>query len=107
MGYEETPYDALLDDYEPGETTANVCRILEALRDDLVPLVAAIAESPSQPETSILNRDYPVELQKQFGTEVAAKVGFDFERGRLDTTHHPAVTNADESVGDDVNTKEV
>ncbi|MEE2684808.1 MAG: carboxypeptidase M32 [Planctomycetota bacterium] len=92
VGYEETPYDALLDDFEPGETTANVCRILEGLRADLVPLVAAIAESPRQPETSILNRDYPVDIQKQFGTEVATRVGFDFERGRLDTTHHPFCT---------------
>ena len=92
VGYEETPYDALLDDFEPGETTANVRRILEDLRCDLVRLVADIAESPNQPDTSILTRDYPVEIQQQFGTQVAADVGFDFERGRLDTTHHPFCT---------------
>ena len=92
VGYEQTPYDALLDDFEPGETTDNVRRILEDLRGDLVPLVASIAESPNQPDTSMLTRDYPVEIQEQFGTRVAAKVGFDFERGRLDTTHHPFCT---------------
>jgi len=92
VGYEESPYDALLDDFEPGETTANVRQILEDLRRDLVPLVAAIAESPNRPDRSILTRDYPVEIQEQFGTTIAARIGFDFGRGRLDTTHHPFCT---------------
>lgn len=89
VGYEESPYDALLDDYEPGETTANVHRVLSSLREDLVPLVAAIAESSTQPEVEILSRSYPVALQKQLGEQVSAQIGFDFQRGRLDVTHHP------------------
>ncbi|MEC9002781.1 MAG: carboxypeptidase M32, partial [Planctomycetota bacterium] len=89
VGYEESPYDALLDDYEPGETTANVHRVLSSLREDLVPLVAAIAESSTQPEVEILSRSYPVALQKELGERVSAQIGFDFQRGRLDVTHHP------------------
>jgi carboxypeptidase Taq len=45
VGYVNSPYDALLDDYEPGETTANVASVLEELREELVPLVAAVADS--------------------------------------------------------------
>ena len=89
IGYEESPYDALLDDYEPGETTANVERVLSSLREDLVPLVAAIAESGRQPAVEVLSRDYPVAQQEQLGKQVAARLGFDFRRGRLDVTHHP------------------
>ena len=43
LGYEHSPYDPLLDDFEPGESTANVSRVLAELRDALVPLVAEIA----------------------------------------------------------------
>ena len=47
LGYQQSPYDALLDDYEPEELTANVGRVLADLREQLVPLVAAIrAEQP-------------------------------------------------------------
>lgn len=48
IGFTECPYDALLDDFEPGETTSNVARILEGLRSELVPLVAAIADKAQE-----------------------------------------------------------
>src|SRR3990172_2196772 len=43
LGYDDVPYDALLDEFEPGEKTADVRRVLAALRDELVPLVEQIA----------------------------------------------------------------
>ena len=92
LGYQESPYDALLDEFEPGELTSNIRGVLAGLRDQLVPLVAAIRESRRRPDTSIFKRFFPVDAQQQFGTEVASKVGFDFERGRLDVTAHPFCT---------------
>ena len=89
VGYQDCPYDALLDDYEPGETTENVTAVLEGLRKDLVPLVAAIAESSKEPDMAILKRTYPIPAQEELGTRAAAAIGFDFQRGRLDVTHHP------------------
>ncbi len=89
VGYAEVPYDALLDDYEPGERTSNVARVLEGLRKELVPLVAAIAESGKSPNRELLKRHFPKDKQQSFGTAAAAKIGFDFQRGRLDETHHP------------------
>ena len=85
-------YDALLDRFEPGETSDNLKRVFGALRDELAPLVAAIVESGTTPEASILTRDYPVERQAAFGTAAAEAIGFDFERGRLDETVHPFCT---------------
>lgn len=82
-------YDALLDDYEPGETTANLKEVFASLRDDLIPMVDAIAASPRKPDGSILRRDYPVDRQEAFGKMAAEAIGFDFEGGRLDTTTHP------------------
>ncbi len=89
IGYTETPYDALLDEYEPGETTANVKQIFGALREELVPLVQAVVASPHQPRIDILNRDYPLDRQKLFGEGAAAALGYDLMGGRLDTVIHP------------------
>ncbi len=92
IGYTHSPYDALLDDFEPAALTSEVAKVLSDLREALVPLVAAIIGSGRRPDTSILKRSCPVESQSQFGREVAAKVGFDFRAGRLDVTSHPFCT---------------
>lgn len=89
LGYEEHPYDALLDDYEPGETSANIQRAFTALRVDLVPLVQQIRESRLRPERGLLERRFPVEAQQKLGREAALAVGFDFRRGRIDESPHP------------------
>jgi carboxypeptidase Taq len=89
VGYAKTPYDALLDDYEPGETTEEVAKVLSALRAELVLLVTAIAESGRVAPVEILHRSYPIAVQQTFGRSAATAIGFDFSRGRLDVTHHP------------------
>jgi carboxypeptidase Taq len=89
IGYKESAYDALLDEFEPGALTSQVTRVLSALREQLVPLVAEIGASGRQPKIEILARDYPVDRQEKFASEVAAKLGFEFDRGRLDVTAHP------------------
>ncbi|MBN2581025.1 MAG: carboxypeptidase M32 [Pirellulales bacterium] len=89
LGYPERPYDALLDDFEPEERTANVARVLSGLREALVPLVAAIQASPRRPNSEILKRAYPQAAQAAFGRAAAEAIGFDFRRGRLDVTAHP------------------
>jgi carboxypeptidase Taq len=92
LGFEDVPYDALLDEYEPGEKTSNVRRVLAELREQLVPLVAAIVESGRRPNLEILRGVYPVAEQDTFGTRAATAIGFDFTAGRLDTTDHPFCT---------------
>ena len=92
LGYPQCPYDALLDEYEPEELTANVGQVLAGLREDLVPLVAEIQQSRRRPNTSLLQREFPIDVQERFGREAAAAIGFDFDRGRLDVTAHPFCT---------------
>jgi carboxypeptidase Taq len=86
------PYDALLDEYEPGANGRDLASLFADLRKDLVPLVAAIGASTTGPKAKALEGDYPIERQKIFGETVAQAIGFDFERGRLDTTAHPFCT---------------
>src|SRR5438132_6024740 len=89
IGYKEAPYDALLDEYEPGATTAEITRAFAALREDLVPLVAAITSSGRKSPRDVLEREYPIDVQAKFGQATAAALGFDFDSGRLDVTTQP------------------
>ena len=84
-----TPYDALLDEYEPGETTENLTQVFSALRDELVELVGAIVDSGKKPNLDIVKRHYAKDKQAEFGHLVASQIGFDFDCGRIDETAHP------------------
>jgi carboxypeptidase Taq len=89
VGFRGVAYDALLDEYEPGATTAEVTRLFAQLRQELAPLLTAIRESGRRPRSDILERDYPVARQEVLGQAAAAALGFDFTAGRLDVTAHP------------------
>jgi carboxypeptidase Taq len=89
VGYRESPYDALLDEYEPSATAREITKVFAELRAELVPLVASITNSPKKPRTELLQREYPVDRQHLFGMSAAAAIGFDFAAGRLDVTTHP------------------
>ncbi len=89
VGFDGVPYDALLDEYEPGARTAEITRVFAALREELAPLVQAIASSGRKAPREILEREYPVERQQAFGRAAASAIGFDFDAGRLDVTTHP------------------
>ncbi len=83
------PYDGLLDGYEPGARAADLVELFDALRQQLVPLANSLTYAARRPDTAILRRPCSIEGQRAFGETVAAAVGFDFRRGRLDTTTHP------------------
>jgi carboxypeptidase Taq len=89
-GYEESPYDALIDDYEPGITAREVKPVLEELRVALVDLLDEIADNETQER--FLDGHYPIEGQEAFSKEIATAFGYDFAAGRVDTTMHPFAT---------------
>jgi carboxypeptidase Taq len=89
IGFDDQPYDALLDGFEPGAKTAEVAVVLNGLREQLVPLVAAIAASKQRPNRDALNGRYPIPLQDKIGKSTSAAIGFDYNAGRLDVTNHP------------------
>jgi carboxypeptidase Taq len=89
LGFTATPYDPLLDDYEPHATTAEVAAVLAGLRDALAPLVLQIVSSGKKPDSAALRREFSPAVQESFGKEISAAIGFDYNAGRLDTTAHP------------------
>jgi carboxypeptidase Taq len=90
VGYAEEPYDALLEDHEPGLRSSVLAALFEALRRALVPLAGRLSGARRQPDAAVLRRHFPRERQRHFGEAVAAAVGFNFSRGRLDLAVHPS-----------------
>jgi carboxypeptidase Taq len=81
------PYDVLLDDFEPGLTTAELRPLFTELRDALVPLVAAAADGRAAPRP--FGGPYPIHDQRAAVTAIAEAVGFDPATWRLDPSVHP------------------
>lgn len=91
-GYTSEPYDALLDEYEPGAKTADIASQFDILRPQLSAIAKEAVERSSHVPADLLAGNYPVELQQKLNREIAESIGFDFEAGRIDTTAHPFCT---------------
>ncbi|HEX4797333.1 MAG TPA: carboxypeptidase M32 [Humisphaera sp.] len=89
VGYQSNPYDALIDEFEPGETAEGVRTMFAGLRGPLVELVRKIVDSGRKAPVEILERKYPAAAQEKLSREASAAIGFDFEAGRLDVSLHP------------------
>jgi carboxypeptidase Taq len=93
LGYKDTPYDALLDHYEPGATVAQLTPLFAALKARLVPLLDRIVGTSEKIDDSVLFRSYDTQRQVEFGRLVLTAMGYDFDRGRLDLSAHPFTTS--------------
>ena len=89
VGWDSEPYDALMDEYEPGAQAAVVQDVFDKVKAELVPLVAAIKDAPRQPDTSVLEHACPPEKQGAFNRRIAEAMEFDFDAGRIDVSVHP------------------
>lgn len=89
LGYTDHPMDALIDQAEPGMTTASVRVLFADVRNTLVPMVRRITPQVGRIDDGVLHRAYDEATQERVGMEVVAGFGYDFTRGRLDRTTHP------------------
>jgi carboxypeptidase Taq len=83
--------DPLIDSADYGLTVARIQPLFAELRSQLVPLVQKIVRQPKA-DDSCLRRFFPENEQLKFSTGIIKKFGYDFNRGRLDKTHHPFTT---------------
>lgn len=99
LGYDESIYDPLLEEFEPGMTTLQLGAVFADLREQLVPIVAALASgnggSPAQHAPPPLDRRFAAQAQWDFGVGIMEDFGFDFEHGRQDRSAHPFTTAFD------------
>ncbi|MGF1593187.1 MAG: carboxypeptidase M32 [Kiloniellaceae bacterium] len=83
-------YDALLDQYEPGGSSARIDAVFAELADFLPGFLdAVLARQRALPAILPLEGPFPREKQEALARRLMAAVGFDFEHGRLDTSLHP------------------
>jgi carboxypeptidase Taq len=98
----KTPYDALLDDYEPKMTANEITPIFTSLQKGLTTLLQKLQSTHKQPDTGMLNQPVPVEAQQKITTTLTRALGYDTTtpnaRGRVDETEHPFTTGYYEDV---------
>lgn len=83
------PYDALLDEFEPGMTRSRLEPVLSDLKTRLVPLVDRWAEPENSAAERFKTRRFSEDAQWDLCRRILKAIGFDFERGRMDRSTHP------------------
>jgi carboxypeptidase Taq len=92
LGYKEHPYDALMDEFEKGCTV----RLVDKIFGNMLPRLRNILEKiqhAKPPDDSFLFYSYDKKKQWDFGMQIIAALGFDFEAGRQDISSHPFSTS--------------
>lgn len=85
-----TPYDALLDGYDPDRRSADIDRLFTDLEGFLPDLLKRVMDKQaSAPKPLPLKGPFSIPLQEELGRDVMGALGFDFAHGRLDVSHHP------------------
>ncbi len=93
IGFQDDPYDALLNVYEPGAKTSDIRALFEAAKRDLIHLYRLVRERKATIDDRFLHQHYPVKLQKEYSRYIASTIGYDFNRGHLATAIHPFSTS--------------
>lgn len=88
------PYDAMMEQFDPGNRAADITPIFDRLKVFLKGFVPEALDRQEQKRAARgglkpLNAPFPIERQKALGLAVMEALGFDFEHGRLDVSHHP------------------
>jgi carboxypeptidase Taq len=92
LGYEQHPYNALLDDHDKGATVQLLDGVFSAIQQPLKELLGKIAAQPPA-DDSFLQQRFDKDKQWQFGLQVVKELGYDMEAGRQDISEHPFTTN--------------
>lgn len=82
-------YDTVLDEYVPGFNQVSIDQIFAKITTALPDITRQIRDRQSHEKIIPLTPPFAIEQQKQLGKEVMAAFAFDFNHGRLDTSHHP------------------
>jgi carboxypeptidase Taq len=86
---EKDPFDALLDEFEPGFTSEMIDKLFTELKEGLIPIIKKCQSSSKQPDMSLINRNCSIDIQRKISEDISKLVLYDLERGRIDETEHP------------------
>nr|WP_294864159.1 carboxypeptidase M32 [uncultured Pseudogulbenkiania sp.] len=83
------PYDALMDKFEPGMSSAEIERVFEEVKGWLPGLIRQVRQRQEGEPVRTPAGPFAVERQRALGLDVMKLLGFDFDGGRLDVSVHP------------------
>ncbi|MBU7455336.1 carboxypeptidase M32 [Leuconostoc fallax] len=86
---EKTPYDVLLNQYEPGLTVEKLDQVFDTLKKGIMTLRKKIMTSDVEIDVSFLQRHITKKDQKQYALNAVQRLGYNLDKGRLDDTIHP------------------
>jgi len=85
-----SPYEALLDQFEPGGSVAEIDRLFDHLAERLPALIdSALAVQAGRTPPTRPAGPFPVEAQRLAARRMMERLGFEFDHGRLDQSLHP------------------
>ncbi|HYF97941.1 MAG TPA: carboxypeptidase M32 [Coxiellaceae bacterium] len=93
-----SPYDALLDHFSPGVTQALIDPIFAELQAFLPNFIQKVMEAQQKRVLVETQGKFPIPQQQELAHKIMETLGFDFNHGRLDVSHHPFCTNLGEDV---------
>lgn len=85
--FQMSAYDCLIDDFSPGISQSIIDPIFTELKAFLPNFIQKIMTTQTKPQT--LSGQFPIEAQRKLGLTMMQTMGFDFNHGRLDVSHHP------------------
>jgi len=88
IGYNGHPYDALLDEFEPGSNVKDLDVLFTDVKSQLVDFVQDIAQAPQNNE-QMMFQFYDKDKQLAFTESLLSQMGYDFKAGRQDLSSHP------------------
>lgn len=89
LGYEEHPYDALVNEFEAGMTVRHLDVLFGEVREQLVTFTKEIREKGQPSSKDFLSFHYDKQQQERFSIELLEQMGFDFEAGCQSFSEHP------------------
>lgn len=95
LGYDGSPYNGLLEEYERGMRAEELRDLFGTLAPVQSALVDRIVNAPDQPDTEWIHQNWERDKQLALTEEALRKIGYDFDAGRQDLSVHPFTTNFD------------
>lgn len=92
LGFENHPYNALLNDYERGANVELLDRVFNSVREPLRELLMKITTQP-ETDNSFMRQHFPKQMQWDHGVKLLKQMGYDLEAGRQDISEHPFTTS--------------
>ncbi|MFF2481672.1 carboxypeptidase M32 [Paenibacillus sp. NPDC058071] len=88
-GFQEHPYDPLVQQFDPDLNTVTLNRVFGELKDALIPLIQRVTAAANQPDTSLFRKPFPLSRQHELTHELLHAIHYDYDAGKFGETIHP------------------